>query len=177
MTTKTYARIAVPLSAAGALFAGYLGLTRMTSGICAFGESCPFFLGRPACYTGFLIFAASFGISVVGLAIRTESKWPVLANALVTSAGALFAGKLAIDELGTHAMYRLGLPTCAYGFVFFVALFVLSLAAMASRPRPRDSGNRCAPGDAAAESSFSSARGAPPARSPRFHSARSTNRP
>jgi hypothetical protein len=69
-----------------------------------------------------------------------ESAWPALVNGIVGVAGMLFAARLTLEEIDAHAHYRLGLPTCAYGLVFFVALVVLSLAClMAARaPTPTD---------------------------------------
>jgi hypothetical protein len=136
MSPRAYFRFATLLGAAGVVFSGYLSLTRMTRGVCAFDESCPFFLGYPACYTGFALFATAFLVSIVALVGKVDSAWPMVANVAVSAAGILFAGRMTITELAEHRAYRLGLPTCAYGFVFFVALLVLSLSAWVRRSRP-----------------------------------------
>ncbi len=142
MSEQTYLRIATGLSAAGTAFAGYLSLTRMTSGVCAFDEPCPFFLGHPACYTGFVLFGVALAISTGALLSRATSAWPMIVNTLIGAAGTLFAARMTGRELSAFAGYKLGLPTCAYGFVFFVALLVVSLVAWMRRARPR----RLAPG-------------------------------
>ena len=126
---KRYLRWAVALAAAGFGFSGYLSASRMVSGVCAFSEPCPFFLGHPACYYGFALFAVLLAISVFGWAARTERSWPAIANALVSTAGVLFAGRLAVVELAAGGRYAMILPTCAWGFLFFVAMLVWSLRA------------------------------------------------
>ena len=57
-------------------------------------------------------------------------------TAFVGAAGMLLAGRMTVEELAAHASHRLGLPTCAYGFVFFCALLIASLAAFTRRLRP-----------------------------------------
>jgi hypothetical protein len=135
MRTGTYLKVATGLSAAGTAFAGYLSLTRMTSGVCAFNEPCPFFLGYPACYTGFALFAIAFLVSLAALLAKTESLWPMTMNSVVGAAGILFAGRMTVEELAAPSGYRLGLPTCAYGLVFFLALLVSSVVALVSHAR------------------------------------------
>jgi hypothetical protein len=128
MSIRRYLRIASLLGAAGVAFAGYLSYTRLASGVCAFDEPCPFFLGHPACHTGLALFAAAFFVSAGALALGAQSARPVAANAVIGGAGSLFAGWLAMGELAKRSDWTLGLPTCAYGFVFFLVLLVLSLS-------------------------------------------------
>ena len=108
-------------------FSGYLSFTRLHSGVCAFEEPCPMFLGTPACFTGLALFAVAFIASLSALAMKLESSGPAIVNLVVGAAGAVFAGRMAMLDFAGHQHYKLGLPTCAYGFVFFLALFVLSL--------------------------------------------------
>jgi hypothetical protein len=61
---------------------------------------------------------------LAALLAKTESLWPMTMNSVVGAAGILFAGRMTVEELAAHAGYRLGLPTCAYGLVFFLALLV-----------------------------------------------------
>ena len=124
---KRYLRGSVLLSAAGFAFSGYLSAKRMVSGVCAFSERCPFFLGRPACYYGFALFAGLLAISVFGWVARTERSGPAMANALVSLAGVLFAGRLAVVELAAGGHYAMILPTCAWGLLFFLAVLISSL--------------------------------------------------
>jgi NADH:ubiquinone oxidoreductase subunit 6 (subunit J) len=134
MRTTEYLRLSVILTAAGVMFSGYLSAVRATIGVCAFGESCPFFLGHPACYTGFALFLTLFAISTAGLLAKSDLARPVLANVAVSAVGVAFAGAMVGLELAavrTH--YNLGLSTCAYGLVFFVAALLTSLAAWLRR--------------------------------------------
>jgi hypothetical protein len=135
MSPRRYLGVATALGGAGALFAGYLSYTRASSGMCAFAEPCPFFLGQPACYTGFALFSAAFLVSLTALVRRVETVWPVVTNLAIALAGTVFAGWLTGDELAAHSGYRLGLPTCAYGLVFFFALLSWSIAAAMAHPR------------------------------------------
>jgi hypothetical protein len=128
MTNRRYLAIATLLGAAGVAFAGYLSFTRLRSGVCAFEEPCPLFLGAPACFTGLALFAAAFLSSLSALLLKVESSWPAVANVVIGAAGTAFAGRMALIELAGPAHYKLGLPTCAYGFIFFLGLLVLSLA-------------------------------------------------
>lgn len=135
MSPKTNFKVATLLSGAGVAFAGYLSFIRMTSGLCAFDEPCPFFAGHPACYTGFALFAIALVVSLAALLAKLESTWPMVINSVVAFGGTLFAARLTLVETAGHSGYRLGLPTCAYGLVFFVALLVWSLAGCVSRWR------------------------------------------
>jgi len=128
---RHYARWATFLGVAGTSFAGYLSWTRFTSGVCAFEEPCPFFLGQPACYTGFFLFAALLAVSLTALFTRTS--WPITINAALSALGVLFAGRMTVLELAAPQHYRLGVPTCAWGLVFFVAFLILSLRALTAR--------------------------------------------
>ncbi len=135
METPTYLRVATLLSGAGVLFAGYLSAHRALLGVCAFDEACPFFLGYPACFTGFALFLALFAVSAIGLARRTEAAWPILANLGISTLGLAFAGGMTARELRAHVHYKMGLPTCAWGFLFFAAVMAASVAAGAKRLR------------------------------------------
>jgi hypothetical protein len=130
VSTRKYAAWSTGLSLGGTVFAAYLSWTRWTSGVCAFEEPCPFFLGHPACYTGFLLFAACLAVSAAALVFRAESAWPMAGNTLLSALGVLFAGRMSLLELVSGQRYRLGLPTCAWGLAFFVVLLVLSLTAL-----------------------------------------------
>jgi hypothetical protein len=57
------------------------------------------------------------------------------ANTAIASLGTLFAGYYTLTEIISwfrdgFATYGLGLSTCTYGFVFFVAVLVLSVRAL-----------------------------------------------
>jgi uncharacterized membrane protein len=122
------------LATGGFLFSGYMSGVKFFSGNCAFNEGCPFFLGYPACYYGF----AMFTLITVFAGLLFFKKWEAykaLAGMIVVGIlGILFAGKYTLDELpllfneGLGA-YLLGLPTCAYGLVFYIAITILALMA------------------------------------------------
>lgn len=138
MKTRRYLVYSTSLSAAGVLFAGYLSAVRLLSNSCAFDEPCPLFLGQPACYTGFGLFSALLAMSVGGFFAGREARWPVAANALLSALGVLFAGRMTALEIAAHGglpRYGLGLPTCSYGLLVFLALFALSAAASLRHPR------------------------------------------
>lgn len=118
------------LSVAGLLFAGYLSGVKFFSGSCALGEGCPFFLGYPACYFGFAMYLLLTLFSLI-LVFGKESSIAIRPIKLVSLLGILFAGYFTLGELprlfeqGLSA-YVLGLPTCALGLIFYVAIFILS---------------------------------------------------
>lgn len=118
------------LSIAGVLFAGYLSGVKLFSGVCSFNETCPYVLGYPSCYYGFIMFVALF-VSSLFLILKKYKKITLYKTLFgVSLAGILFAGSLSIKELigciSTVCDYGLGLPTCAYGLMVYIAIFVLS---------------------------------------------------
>ncbi len=131
MNTNTYKITLSILTLAGFLFSGYLSAVKFFTSVCFLGESCPYFLGYPACWYGFGLFTILFVSNLVGviktLYLRTVAKIHVCVSGL----GILFASYFTIPEIihivqGTKS-YTLGLPTCAYGFIFFVAIFVIAI--------------------------------------------------
>jgi hypothetical protein len=135
-----YLAVATALAAAGALFSGYLSWIKMSSGVCAFSEPCPMFLGQPACYFGFALFVAMLVLTGGAFLLRLPDRWPLIANTVVASGGVVFAGTLTAGEVMAHAglpVYGLGLPTCAYGAAFFLAILVYSAATRWRHRHPR----------------------------------------
>ena len=118
------------LTIAGVLFSGYLSSVKFFEEVCAFNESCPYVLGIPACYYGFVMFTALFVVAL--LLVLKKYKESLLRKYLlgISAAGMLFAGLLSVQEflacLSKECIYGLGLPTCAYGFVVYLAVFILS---------------------------------------------------
>ncbi|PIR80002.1 MAG: hypothetical protein COU25_02535 [Candidatus Levybacteria bacterium CG10_big_fil_rev_8_21_14_0_10_35_13] len=122
------------LGIAGLAFAGYLSSYKLLNNACALNESCPYFLGYPACYFGFVMYFAItvFAVLLVFKKIRQQ----LALNAILTVSflGILFAGYYTVGELpllfekGFNA-YVLGLPTCALGLIFYIAIFSLTLYA------------------------------------------------
>jgi hypothetical protein len=122
------------LALGGFLFSGYMSGVKFFSGNCAFNEGCPYFLGYPACYYGFAMFTTIFILSIL-LVLRKMGAVKALTSLVVVGIlGVLFAGYYTIGELqvlfneGLGA-YLLGLPTCAYGLVFYVAITGIALKA------------------------------------------------
>lgn len=120
------------LTLGGVLFSGYLSGVKFLTETCAFGESCPYFLGYPSCYYGFAMFVALFTVVVLALRGKLEeqlaSRWLLGISAL----GIVFAGYFTVGEFplllsdGLKA-YMLGLPTCALGLIFYIAVFAIAL--------------------------------------------------
>ena len=128
MTFARYARIAVALAAAGTAFAGYLSGVKLLTSTCAFNEPCPYVWGFPACWYGFGMFAAMTVVSVLGLLGRIGERTTLRTNALVSAAGISFASWLTVGELENFTgSYGLGLPTCAYGLIVYIAMFALTV--------------------------------------------------
>jgi len=123
------------LSFAGVIFAGYLTGIKLFNQICAFGETCPYFFGYPACYFGLGFFLLLFIISAGSLATKIKSKIPAKMILTISFGGIIFAGNFVVQEFIQmfnvgFKLYGLGLPTCFYGMVFYILIFALSLEAL-----------------------------------------------
>jgi hypothetical protein len=135
MKTYKYIGTVLLLTFAGSLFAGYLSGVKLLRSTCAFNESCPYFLGYPACYYGFAMFLSMFVITIVSLIIKTKGKYPAGTNAVISGLGILFSGSFTVLEIKTFIeagtpSYTLIIPTCAYGLIFYIIIFALSLKAL-----------------------------------------------
>jgi len=141
MKVDKYVKIAAILTLAGVLFSGYLSGVKLFSGTCAFNESCPTFLGYPACYFGFIMFSTMFIGTVTALIKKVQEKWPMKLNLGISLLGIIFAGSFAVQEIavwfqpGQFRLYGLGLSTCVYGLVFYVIIFVFTLAALLKKEK------------------------------------------
>lgn len=116
----------------GLLFAGYIGGIKFFTETCAFNESCPYFLGYPACYYGFVMYLVLSIASYLLVTSRVDMAKGLRVVSTVSFLGILFAGYFTFKELpvlfteGLKA-YALGLPTCALGLIFYVLIFVISI--------------------------------------------------
>ncbi len=112
---------------AGLLFSGYLSAIKLFTKTCAFNESCPYFLGYPACWYGFVMYFVMF--IVTSLYLKKENIGSaVKTNLAVSALGVIFSGSFAVDEImGGTATGSLGLSTCVYGLIFYILIFVFSL--------------------------------------------------
>lgn len=131
MPVARYVKLLLGLSLAGVLFSGYLSAVKLLTSTCALSEPCPNFLGYPACWFGFGLFATLFIASCVGFVGQELLKNVVQVHVAVSGLGILFAGYFTAPEvsrlLAGGPRYALGLPTCAYGLLFFVAIFIISI--------------------------------------------------
>lgn len=119
------------LGIAGVLFSGYLSGVKLFTSTCAFGESCPYFWGYPACYFGFIMFLAIAIFSLLLLFSKIKKKTGLIALSGVSFVGILFAGNFTLDEIQIlfdkgFSAYMLGLPTCALGLIFYVLVFSIA---------------------------------------------------
>ena len=128
-------RTVASLAVAGTLFAGYLSGVKLITDTCALNEPCPYVLGYPACWYGFFMFLALAVVSALGMTSRMGTASALRVTAWISAAGTLFAGWLTVGEAVTWSGgYTLGLPSCAYGLVFYVAVLALTLKALRAQP-------------------------------------------
>ncbi len=131
MQINTYTKTAPVLALMGVLFSGYIVFSRLLTKQCAFGETCPLFLGKPACWYGFGMFTLMFIIALLAffrIINAVIAKRTILTISLV---GIVFASQYAFPEFsllfsGNAPHYQLGLPTCIWGFIFYILIFIVS---------------------------------------------------
>ncbi|MFH1201139.1 MAG: hypothetical protein V1484_02330 [bacterium] len=138
MKSFNYVKTMFFLGLAGILFSGYLSATKFFTSTCAFNEPCPYFLEYPACYFGFGMFLIIFSSAWLGLLKNISEKVMSRIITVVSGIGILFAGYFTIPEIGkllsgARTGYSLGLPTCAYGLIFYIIIFILSVWHLTNR--------------------------------------------
>ena len=116
----------------GVLFSGYLSAVKFFTSTCAFNEPCPYFLGYPACWYGFGLFLIIFITAVLGIWEKISKQKMAEVLSIVSGLGIIFAGYFTIPEIkimlsGAETSYSLGLPTCAYGLIFYILIFIFSV--------------------------------------------------
>ena len=116
-------------SVAGFLFSGFLAAVKLFSGACAFNETCPLFLGYPACWYGFALYVTLLTLALLTVREKISLTRGLATLAIVSFIGVLFAGSLTMLELSAYmargfAAYTFGVPTCFLGLVFFMLIFV-----------------------------------------------------
>jgi len=125
-------RLVLIFSVAGLLFAGYLSGVKLFTSSCAFNETCPYFLGYPACFFGFAMYLALAILSIVAWRNFPNIRGSLNGILGVSILGILFAGYFTLGELpklfseGLGA-YFFGLPTCALGLIFYIAILICVL--------------------------------------------------
>jgi uncharacterized membrane protein len=117
---------------AGLLFSGYLAGVKFFSDTCAFGASCPLFLGQPACYTGFIVYSLLTVIAVLALAKKELAKLPLVFVTGISFFGVYFSALMTFKELSVFfnegfVAFIKSLPLCSIGLLFFTVIFILSL--------------------------------------------------
>jgi hypothetical protein len=128
---KKYIGSILVLTFLGVCFAGYLSLTKLITNTCVLNETCPYFLGYPACWYGLVLFSIMFVTAMLTYLNKTslsKARWII---GVVSLIGIFFAGSFIVPEMkplfAGSARYSLGLPSCAYGFIFYVIIFGLVL--------------------------------------------------
>jgi hypothetical protein len=126
-------KVTLYLSIAGVLFAGYLTISKMLTGICSFGESCPFLWNHPVCIYGLMIFFTIM-LSTITLLLHPTDKLAKKSLLYMSILGVLFSGFYSYKEIfnpicGNKCHYQLLIPTCIYGFIVFVAVFICMMLA------------------------------------------------
>lgn len=132
MNIKNFKIFFIVFSLGGFLFSGYMSGVKLFSKTCAFGESCPLFLGMPACYIGFILFASIFVLSIIFAMNKAEEKIISKKILAISFLGVVYSLNFAIPELpllfkNGMKSYMLGLPTCVLGSIFFIILFIASI--------------------------------------------------
>lgn len=125
-----YLKFILVLSIGGILFSGYLSANKLFSGTCAFNETCPYFLGYPACFYGFGFFLILLSTSILGVLGKIQEKTAINTLFFVSLIGILFSGNFVSQEVASSKLFgNLGLSTCAYGLIFYIVIFILSCLA------------------------------------------------
>ena len=131
-TFKNFKIFFITLTTMGVLFSGYMSGVKLFSKTCAFGETCPLFLGMPACYVGFVLFLSLFLVSLLFILNKREPKIISQKLLFISFLGVVYSLNFAIPELPKlfkegFGSYFFGLPTCVMGSIFFIAIFVGSI--------------------------------------------------
>ena len=111
------------ISLVGMLFSGYLSLTKIIAGYCPLTEGCPLFLGYPACYTGFILF---FTLFILSLLNKTKIIQTVSLVSIVFALYSTYIDLFFPSCPGGVCKYSLLIPTCIYGLVMYIAIFIFS---------------------------------------------------
>lgn len=112
------------LSLAGILFSGYLSFNKIFNGICPLNEGCPTFLGYPACYFGFGFFSI---LLILSLLKQVKPLRIVSALAIIFAAYSTYIDLAFPNCPGGQCQYSLLLPTCIYGLIIYIGIFIFSL--------------------------------------------------
>lgn len=111
-------------SLAGVLFSGYLSFSKLFLGSCPLNEGCPLFLGYSACYFGFGFFLI---LLVLSLLKKISLLRIVSVFAIVFAIYSTYIDLFFPSCPGGVCQYSLLLPTCVYGLVMYLGIFIFSL--------------------------------------------------
>ena len=121
------------ISIAGTLFSGFLSYSKMFLNTCAVDPGCVYFLGKPACYIGFAFFLSILILAIFHYYSRTLFFRSLTAGMNISFAffALLFAVYITYIELKYppcqgDCHYVLLMPSCFYGSIMFLLVFVLS---------------------------------------------------
>lgn len=122
------------LSGIGAAYSGTLAYQKLTTGVCAFGTSCPFLFGVPVCvygFFGFLIAHTLVGVSLFIDDTMAKKLWTALF--WFSFGGVLFAVYYLTQELLESSIASPGFsfPSCLPGVVLFGIIFALAKQSLA----------------------------------------------
>src|SRR3989344_2791555 len=129
------------LGLAGLSFAGYLSGVKLFTKTCALGETCPIFIGLPACYYGFAMYLLITVFAVLLVTGKWGERKSLTSITIVSFLGILFAGYFTLGEMpllfaNGFSAYFFGLPTRALGLIFYIAIFILSLISFKRTGKP-----------------------------------------
>lgn len=114
-------KIYLLLTLSGVLFSGYLSSVKFFTKTCAFNESCPYFLGQPACYYGFIIFLGMFIITIYSIRNKFGEIWLSKKLSMLSLSGIIFSGYLVV------IVENFRFSTCTLGLGFYTIIFILSV--------------------------------------------------
>jgi|WetSurMetagenome_2_1015567.scaffolds.fasta_scaffold330062_2 hypothetical protein len=125
-------KYSIVLTLAGTIFTAYLIAVKIISRNCAFNEPCPEILGITACYLSFATFIVMFIIASIGSFTNKYHKQLSLANMIISGLGIIFSSHFTIMEIEQFfkhesIAYTLLIPTCIYGLIFYVTIFIISI--------------------------------------------------
>jgi uncharacterized membrane protein len=122
----------VLFSLIGTLFSGYLTFAKMVMGSCPLAESCIYLFGYPTCVYGFVMFLIMLISSLCLMKKKYKEETMMKIVSYVSLIGVLFSLYFAVQEIffptcpGGVCSYGLLLPTCVYGFIFYIVVFSVS---------------------------------------------------
>jgi len=116
----------------GGVYSGTLAYTKLTTGICAFGASCPFLFGLPVCVYGFAGFSIVFLLATIAY---VKSNLKIKAMNFIywfSLIGVFFALYYLIQEVFllpaplAGRVISLGYPSCLYGLMGYALIFAMA---------------------------------------------------